>query len=164
MYMESSTKDGYKCRCAFTDFTQHASLVSRGAYSKVLSTQPTPTFQQDLAQKVNTLPMTSIIGSIITRSGGVNLEAFSDKLSKSFGRPRSMFVPVAMPPAFLKHIKSASRRALGPNIDTQERSGIEFSMRMIGARVSDVAAATSSGDVLEVDEEDDVEEEEELEE
>ena len=89
------------------------------------------------------------------------MEAFSDKLSKTFGRPRSMFVPVSMPPAFLKHIKSASRRALGPNIDTQERSGIEFSMRMIGARA---AAAASSGDVLEVDDEEDADGEDELEE
>ena len=107
--------------------------------------------------------MTSIIGSVITRSGGVNLEAFGERLSKFFGRPRSMFVPVAMPPAFLKHIKSASRRALGPNIDMQERSGIEFSMRMIGARVSDVAAAAASTDVLEVDEEEDPEDEDDVE-
>ena len=36
LYMESSTKAGYKCRIAYTDFTQHQSLVSKGAYSKVL--------------------------------------------------------------------------------------------------------------------------------
>jgi pyruvate/2-oxoglutarate dehydrogenase complex dihydrolipoamide acyltransferase (E2) component len=33
LYMESSTKSGYKCRTAYTDFTQHRSLISR-AYTQ----------------------------------------------------------------------------------------------------------------------------------
>ena len=134
LYMESSTKSGYKLCIAYTDFTQHHSLISKGVYSKVLCTQPTVKFQQENGDKINALHMASTIGTILSRAGGVTLESFHDKLSKADGRPRSMFVPVSMPPAFLKHIKSASRRALGPHMDSHERSGIEFQMRMIGAR------------------------------
>ena len=108
LYMESATKSGYKCRIAYTDFTQHHSLISKGVYSKVLCTQPTVKFQQECGNKIKALPMTSIIESC-----GVTLESFHEKLSKAYGRPRSMFVPVSMPPAFLKHIKSASRRSCG---------------------------------------------------
>ena len=94
-------------------------------------------------------------------SGGVTLESFHEKLSKAYGRPRSMFVPVSMPPAFLKHIKSASRRALGPHMDSHERSGIEFQMRMIGARADASQNAPAEG--LEVeDEEDDKTEDDEV--
>ena len=153
LYMESSTKSGYKCRIAYTDFTQHHSLISKGVYSKVLCTQPTVKFQQEYGDKINALPMTSIIGTILSRAGGVTLESFHEKLSKAYGRPRSMFVPVSMPPAFLKHIKSASRRALGPHMDSHERSGIEFQMRMIGARADTSQNAPAEG--LEVEDEDD---------
>ena len=153
LYMESSTKEGYKVRICYTDFTQHPSLVSQGQYSKVLCVQPNAKFQQELAEKVLAMPMTPIIGSVLSRAGGVTLESFNEKLGSAYGRPRSMFVPVAMPPSFLKHIKSASRRALGPHIDVNERSGIEFSMRMVGARSTDM---TSDG--LQVDADDEVEE------
>ena len=133
-YMESSSTSGYKCRITYCDFTQHSSLQSKGSYTKVLCNQPNLKFQETMAQNILMLPMTSIIGTVLTRSGGVGLEKFSDKMSASFGRPSSLFVPVAMPAAYLKHIKSATKRALGPHIDTQERSGIEYSMRMVGAK------------------------------
>ena len=131
LYMESSAKSGYKCRIAYTDFTQHPSFVFKGLYSKVLCTKPTVKFQQEYGDKINALPMRPIIRTILSRAGGVTFESFHEKLSKAYGRPRSMFVPVSMPPAFLKHIKSASRRALGPHMDSHDRSGIEFQMRRI---------------------------------
>ena len=100
LYMESSTKSEYKCRVAYTDFTQQHSLISKGVYSKVLCAQPTVKLQQVYGDNINALPMTSIIGTILSRTGGVTLESCHEKLSKAYGRPRSMFVPVSMPPAF----------------------------------------------------------------
>ena len=96
-FMESSSTSGYKCRVAYVDFTQHGSLVSKGAYTKVLCTQPGARLQEAMAQNVLTLPMTSIIGTVLSRSGGVGLEKFNEKLANAFGRPSSLFVPVAMP-------------------------------------------------------------------
>ena len=58
-----------------------------------------------------------------------------------------------MPASILKHIKSASRRALGANVDSHERSGIEFQMRMIGARADTSQNAAAEG--LEVEGEED---------
>lgn len=162
LYMESSSKAGFKCRVAYADFTQHASLVAKGAYSKVLCTQPSAIFQKELADKVVALPMTPIIGSVLTRAGGVSLDAFHEKVSQSYGRPRSMFVPVSMPPSFLKHIKSASRRALGPHVDSLERSGIEFQMRMIGAKTDSAASSQADGLVVEEDNEDNEDEVDEV--
>ena len=71
LYMESSTKSEYKCRVAYTDFTQQHSLTSKGVYSKVLCAQPTVKLQQVYGDNINALPMTSIIGTILSRSGGV---------------------------------------------------------------------------------------------
>ena len=96
-FMESSSTSGYKCRVAYVDFTQHGSLVSKGTYTKVLCNQPGANVQAAMAQNVLTLPMTSIIGTVLSRSGGVGLEKFNEKLANTFGRPSSMFVPVAMP-------------------------------------------------------------------
>lgn len=155
LYMESASKSGFRCRIAHVDFTQHASLVAKGALSKVLCTQPSASLQKEPADKILGLPMTSIIGTTLVRSGGVTLEAFIEKLSSSYGRPRSMFVSISMPPSFLKHIKSASKCALGPLMDVHERSGIEYSMRMIGAK----STSTEDSIVIE-DAEDDAEEEE----
>ena len=158
-FMESSTTSGYKCRIAYCDFTQHASLVSKGSYTKVLCIQPNTRFQESMAQSLLSLPMTSIIGTVLTRSGGVSLEKYNDKMSSAFGRPSSMFVPIAMPAAFLKHIKSATKRALGPHTDMQERSGIEYTMRMIGAKQSSAGDVPDGLDVpVEEEEEDDAEE------
>jgi hypothetical protein len=103
--------------------------------------------------------MTSIIGTVLTRSGGVSVEKYNDKMSSAFGRPSSVFVPIAMPAAFLKHIKSATKRALGPHTDMQERSGIEYTMRMIGAKQSSAGDVPDGLDVpVEEEEEDDAEE------
>jgi len=115
LYMESSTKSGYKCRIGYPEFTQHHNLISKGVYSKVLCTQPTVKFQQEYGDKINALPMTSIIGTILSRAGGVTLESFHEKLSKAYGRPQSMFVPVSMPPAFLKHIVCIEARLGAPH-------------------------------------------------
>merc|ERR1712242_250141 len=95
--------------------------------------------------------MTSLIGTVLSRSGGVSLEKFNEKLATAFGRPSSLFVPVAMPHASLRHIKSATKRALGPHTDVQERSGIEYSMRMIGANQPN-AHEVSEGLEIPVDE------------
>lgn len=156
-YMESSSTSGYKCRICYCDLTQHATLQSKGSYTKVLCTQPNPKFQESLAGSILLLPMTSIIGSVVTRSGGVSLEKYNESMSTAFGRPSSLFVPVAMPAAYLKHIKSATKRALGPHTDMQERSGIEYTMRMIGAKSNNVEGP----DGIEMPPDDDEEEDDE---
>ena len=159
-WMESSSKSGYKCRIAYCDWTQCQSLVSKGSFSKVLCTQPSCRFQETMANNILTLPMTSIIGTVLTRSAGVSLEKFHEKMASSFGRPSSLFVPIAMPGAFLKHIKSATKRALGPHIDVQERSGVEYTMRMLGAKNANPA---EDGLELPPDEDEDDDQEEDAE-
>ena len=48
-----------------------------------------------------------------------------------------IFVPIDLPTVYERAVKSAARRALGPSADVQERSGVNFTMRCIGARTAE---------------------------
>ena len=54
-------------------------------------------------------------------------------------------MPIDLPGAYERAIKSAARRALGPMLDVQERSGVCFTMRAIGARGAEKKGATAAG-------------------
>ena len=70
--------------------------------------------------------------------------------------PRTLFVPVHVPPEFMRYLRSAAARSLGPKADTMERSGVEFQMRTLGARdhaLSEAAGEEVGDDVEEPAEE-----------
>ena len=54
-------------------------------------------------------------------------------LNKHMMCGRSLFVPIDVPAHYERIQKSAARRALGPTVDLKERSGVELTMRMLGA-------------------------------
>ncbi len=78
--------------------------------------------------------MSSISGSMLIRSGSVSIDHFSAEVSDHFPYPRSIFVPIDLPPNYERAVRSAARRALGPVGDIMEKSGVAFVMRCIGAR------------------------------
>ena len=137
-YMESSTKDGLRTRIAFTDWTQFQSLQSTGVWTKLLSTKPSQEFQKTVASNVQMLPFVSINGCVLIRAGQQPVDHFNAELSDAFPFPRPIFVPIDMPKYYERAVKSAARRALGPAADAQERSGVVFTMRCIGARSTTV--------------------------
>ena len=134
LFMESSTQAGYKARVQYIDFTQSSKLQTRGDWSKILCRSPDKSFTKALATTVSSLPMTSIVGSSLIRTGNAQIEHFSEKLKDSMPYPRTLFVPIDIPAGLKKHLVSAQKRALGPLADELERSGVEFVMRTIGAR------------------------------
>ena len=142
LYMESSIHAGYKARVQYIDFTQLSKLQTRDEWAKKLCTNPDKALSQALAASVKNLPMTSIIGTALIRTGGASIEWFSEALQNNMPYPRTLFVPIDLPPQSKKHLLSAQRRALGPLADDMERSGVEFTMRTIGVRQTDQDAAT----------------------
>ena len=55
-------------------------------------------------------------------------------------------MPIDLPLTYARAIKSAARRALGPMLDVQERSGVVFTMRAIGARGAEKKGAIAGGE------------------
>lgn len=94
-------------------------------------------------------------GTMEAPGSEASVDAFNAEISDSFPYPRSIFVPIDLPPSYERAIKSAARRALGPSSDWSERSGVGLVMRCIGAR-----ASSSGGGGAEEDEDDDASEKE----
>ena len=101
--------------------------------------------QKAVAANVLTIPLSSICGTLLIRSGQSSIDYFSAAISEEFPYPRSIFVPIDLPLTYARAIKSAARRALGPMLDVQERSGVVFTMRAIGARGAEKKGATAEG-------------------
>ena len=101
--------------------------------------------QKAVAASVLTIPLSSICGTLLTRSGQGSIDYFNAAISEEFPYPRSIFVPIDLPLTYARAIKSAARRALGPMLDVQERSGVVFTMRAIGARRAEKRGATAEG-------------------
>ena len=101
--------------------------------------------QKAVAANVLTIPLSSICGTLLIRSGQSTIDWFSAAISEEFPYPRSIFVPIDLPLTYARAIKSAARRALGPMLDVQERSGVVFTMRAIGARGAEKKGATAEG-------------------
>lgn len=131
-WMEAN-KDGFRCRIVHLDATQHADFQTRGDTAKHLCHQPSAAQQEALAKGIKQLPMTPITGGVLSRTGGRNI-SLNDLWAEltNFKYPRSIFVPIEMSPAWLRIIKSAARRSLGPAVDLRERSGVEFELRSVG--------------------------------
>ena len=135
-YMESASKDGLKARTLYMDISQYPSLAVSGKWSKNLARQPTQEMQKKLATNVKVVPVTPITGSLILRSCHVSLESFNTELAKSFAAKyqKTMFVPVDVPRAYERAMRSAAARSLGPSSVRSEKSGIEFHFRSVGGR------------------------------
>ena len=101
--------------------------------------------QKAVAANVLTIPLSSICGTLLIRSGQSSIDYFSAAISEEFPYPRSIFVPIDLPLTYARVLKSAARRALGPLLDVQERSGVVFTMRAIGARGAEKKGATAEG-------------------
>ena len=67
-----------------------------------------------------------------------------------------VFVPIDVPPAFEKFLKSAAKRALGPSGDARERTGVEYQIRTIGVRPGPDEAEQQEGDDESDDDDDEV--------
>jgi len=154
-WMESH-KDGYRSRLAFVDITQLQNLQVKGEQAKFLCRQPNKDEQIKLGQAVKLLPVTPVTGAVLCRSGGRNIvvQDFWTELN-TFKYPRSMHVPIDLPPVWQRIMKSAARRSLGPSVDMRERSGVELELRTIGgmASTSDQGAVDSSQELPPSDEE-----------
>ena len=146
LYMESSSKDGLKGRIVYVDLAQQQSLLTKGRYTKYLITQPDKKFQEDLATQVLAVPMTPIVGTALLRTCNVNMQDYFTKIGNKMSPARTLFVPVDMPPAYEKHIKSGARRALGPLGDGQDREGVMFTMSCVGAREQTQAIEEEAAD------------------
>ena len=155
LYMESSSNQGLKARVTYIDFTQASKLQTKGSWSKQLCLSPDKAFSTELASKIAALPMTSIVGSALIRSGGAHIENFTEVMKASMPYPRTLFVPIDLPSTLKKHLVSAQKRALGPLADDLERSGVEFTMRTIGARNVDTPEGEEEGDGDEAEQSDD---------
>jgi hypothetical protein len=113
-------------------------------------------FQKEVAANLLTIPLSSISGTLLLRSGQCAIDHFNAEISEEFPYPRVIFVPIDLPAAYERAVKSAARRALGPMGDVLERSGVSFTMRSIGARkVRASAGATASAAAAYEEEEDD---------
>ena len=82
------------------------------------------------------LPFVAINGCLLARAGQQPIDFFNAEVSDAFPFPFPIFVPIDMPSYYERFVKSAARRALGPQMDTQEKSGVVFAMRCIGLRTS----------------------------
>ena len=133
-WMETRTNDKLSCRIVFVDFTQFQSLSSVAEYSKVLNIGAPQAFQEALGDEVRMLPMTPCTGSLLVRVGSHPIDHFNIKASQWMGRERTIFIPIDVPPSYEKYLRSAARRALGLKGDLQERSGVEYQMRILGAK------------------------------
>ena len=156
LFMESSNREGLKARIVYIDLPQHHALLSKGRYTKNLIIQPDKKFQEDLAKQVLAVPMTPIVGSTLIRPATANLQDYTNKIGTKMTPSRTLFVPIDMPPAFEKHFKSGARRALGPTSDSNDRSGVMFSMSCIGARETS-AVLDETQEAEEDDDEEEVE-------
>ena len=154
LFMESSNREGLKARIIYIDLPQHHALLSKGQYTENLIIQPDKKIQEDLANQVLAVPMTPIVGSTLIRPATANMQDYINKIGNKMTPSRTLFVPIDMPPAFEKHLKSGARRALGPTSDSNDRSGVMFSMSCIGAR--ETSAVLDEGQ--EAEEDDDEEE------
>ena len=101
--------------------------------------------QKAVAANVLTIPLSSICGTLLIRSGQGSIDYFNAAITDEFPYPRSIFVPIDLPTTYARAIKSAARRALGPLGDVHERSGVVFTMRAIGARGAEKKGATAEG-------------------
>ena len=101
--------------------------------------------QKAVAANVLMIPLSSICGTLLIRSGQGSIDYFNAAISDEFPYPRSIFVPIDLPTTYARAIKSAARRALGPLGDVHERSGVVFTMRAIGARGAEKRGATAEG-------------------
>ena len=124
---------GVRARLIYGDLTQHAALQTRGEYAKQLNLAPGKTFLKELAEKIVVVPCTPITGQLIMRTGnaGLNMSFFYENI-ETFKFPRTIFSPIEVPAAWLRIVRSAARRSLGPSVDLKERSGVEFQLRTIG--------------------------------
>ena len=101
--------------------------------------------QKAVAANVLTIPLSSICGTLLIRSGQSTIDWFSAAISEEFPYSRTIFVPIDLPLTYARAIKSAARRALGPMLDVQERSGVCFTMRAIRARGAEKKGAIAEG-------------------
>ena len=66
------------------------------------------------------MPMSAINGTLMVRSGQISVDLFNAEITEQFPYPRAIFVPIDLPPTYERAVKSAARRALGPQSDFGE--------------------------------------------
>ena len=135
-YMESASKEGLKARLLYMDVSQFPSTNVVGKWSNNLAKQPTKEQQKTFGQSALTVPVTPITGSLLLRTCHVSLEIFNEEVSRVFpaSYQKTLFVPIDIPPAYERAIRSAASRALGPPSLRSEKSGVEFHFRAVGGR------------------------------
>ena len=133
-HMERNSKDGIRARCLWLDWTQSSALQTSGTWTKSLAAQPSKKVQEEVCASILKLPYTPITGGVVIRQGPMLfLNDFLSGLNKHMTCGRSLFVPIDVPAHYDRIQKSAARRALGPTVDLKEISGVELTMRMLGA-------------------------------
>ena len=133
-FMESSSKDGLKARMLYLDVAQIQSLQSSGKFSKVLVKQPSQEQQKTFARSILTVPVSPITGSLLIRGAHVRLDVLHGEIADNYPSryEKSLFIPIDLPTAYARCMKSAAARALGPMSNRNDRSGVEMVFRAVG--------------------------------
>ena len=82
------------------------------------------------------VPLTPITGTLLVRNSRARLDKFFDEMGNNFPAryEKTLFIPIDVPAKLARAMRSAASRALGPDGDHQEKSGVEMIMRSIGGR------------------------------
>jgi hypothetical protein len=108
---------------------QASQASSRG---RVLAKEPAEKAQEQLAINLNLIPKTPIIGHALIRLSSCDGYKFLGAISALLPHKRTFLVPISVPGAWQKRIKSGATRCTGPSDETQDRSGVSYIMRTIG--------------------------------
>jgi hypothetical protein len=129
-YMES-TQGGLVARSIVIDGTMPKNRQS-GDKSRQVCLALNKTQQEELAVAVKKIPATPVLGNVVIRHAGHSIDKLEEMLKNTHSHKRSVVVPVSVPEAAMRYVRSGVRRSNGPTDD--ESSGIDFVIRTIGKR------------------------------
>ena len=108
-YMESGAT-GLVARTIVVDVSMPTTQQSAGM-SRILCKAPPGEFLKQLADDVKRIPASQVVGHVLLRSCHQNVERFHDELATTRCHRRLICVPVTVPSAFLRYIRSAASRS-----------------------------------------------------
>jgi hypothetical protein len=126
--MECQTS-GLVARTIVVDCTKPQNRQT-GAKSRLLCFAMAKVAQEEIAKSIKVLPATPVVGNVIIRSGNNSIDALEAGLKNTHSHRRGMVVPVMVPEARMRYMRSGVKRSNGP--DDDDTSGIDFTMRTIG--------------------------------
>ena len=130
-YMQSEKHGGLQARMCLVDFTMWSNCLT-SSKSRLLAKEPSAEVQTTLAGNLKMIPKTPIIGHGLLRFSNCDGYTLLGHIAKTLPHKRFFLVPIAVPGAYQRTMKSGASRCTGPSDETQDRSGVSFFMRTIG--------------------------------